>query len=504
MDNCANIKYNINSKIKLPFEFLSVFYGMNFDNFINLLISIISFDFENGKFSIEHNNFIAKLEKAKILYDFYNESSYFHSHKNNRSLNKECFLFDWDVRNIFNNELRRFAFKILLPQMKVVIKSYDKTKIKFFSTLNIKKMGDLIKNSFNKWDYYILLIFSELKIFRYEINKVLCGKYKSINKYNEIQFKKEKKEKIFNLNRKILILNNIKKNDLSYGMFYSHKKINNENENYYINLKLPQIKISYQNILDSFHKKFDVDITRLSQLHKLKKFFCPEDIIKYSMDINWCSNREKKPYIEAKKSHKLLPLRTTIRSLSKRSYSVIHKNTITPSKLKIKKLKIEKEEGTNGKIKFNRNRNKNDEFIKDIQLNLDKYIFNFDESILKYIKVNENNKNNRNQNNPINNKNFEYKDSQKKIDIINNGKRLDIEIGTFQLSWINQDALSKNIQLNKKDSEYLLDFPTSKWRFFVEKNIEKILVDDKNLIQPVGRSSKKKFYWKDFITKKET
>ena len=118
------------------------------------------------------------------------------------------------------------------------------------------------------------------------------------------------------------------------------------------------------------------------------------------MDINWCSNREKKPFIEAKKSHKLLPLRTTVRSLSKRSYSVIHKNTITPSKLKIKKLKIEKEEGTNGKIKFNRNHNKNDEFIKDIQLNLDKYIFNFDESTLKYIKVNENNKNNRNKNSP--------------------------------------------------------------------------------------------------------
>ena len=138
------------------------------------------------------------------------------------------FSFDWDVRNICNNQLRRFAFKILLPRMKVVIKSYDKTKIKFFSTISIREMGDLIKNSFNKWDYYILLIFSELKVFRYEINKVLCRKYKNINKYNEILYIKEKKEKIFNLNRKILILNNIKKKDLSYGMFYSHKKINNE------------------------------------------------------------------------------------------------------------------------------------------------------------------------------------------------------------------------------------------------------------------------------------
>ena len=82
-------------------------------------------------------------------------------------------------------------------------------------------------------------------------------------------------------------------------------------------------------------------------------------------------------------------------------------------------------------------------------------------------------------------------------------KKFEIEIGTIELAWTNQDALIKNLMMNKKDSEYLLDYPTSKWKFFVEQNIEKILSSDKGIIQPIKRSSKNNFIWKEFITKKE-
>ena len=52
-----------------------------------------------------------------------------------------------------------------------------KTKMKFYSYIDVKTMDNIIKNSFNKWDYYLLIKFSENKLFRYEINKIICGKY---------------------------------------------------------------------------------------------------------------------------------------------------------------------------------------------------------------------------------------------------------------------------------------------------------------------------------------
>ena len=88
------------------------------------------------------------------------------------------------------------------------------------------------------------------------------------------------------------MLNTIKKNNQSYGFFYSHKKME-ESETYYINLKLPLINISYQNLVYSFQKQFNIDLKRLSQLNKLRKFFNPEDIIKYSMIIKKSRYKEE-------------------------------------------------------------------------------------------------------------------------------------------------------------------------------------------------------------------
>ena len=167
------------------------------------------------------------------------------------------------------------------------------------------------------------------------------------------------------------------------------------------------------------------------------------------------------------------------------------------------KMKSAKNLGNIGQIKFNKNYNK-EEFIRDIKLDLDKYIFNFDESILKYISAKENNiKNNKNNstfnniiqlspNNLNDNKNLEK-----------NEQKIDVEIGNIELFWTNQDALTKNLVLDKNESDTLLDLPPAKWKFVIEKNIKKYLSDEFNVIKPNRRASTNIFGLKHFITSKE-
>ena len=500
LDKDINLKYNINSKIKFPFVFLPVFYGIDMNEFIYLLISIIKFDYDINKFTIDQINFIAKTELGKTLYDFYTETSFFYLYNHNNS--KEFFLYDWEVKNEKNNSTRHFVLKILLPQMKINIKCGEKCKVKFFSNINIKTMGDLIKNNFNNWDYYLLINFCELKLFRFEINKILCGKYLNKSQNNaDTKFKKNKNIKIisFNLNPINIILNTIKKIDKSYSFFYSCKKLKIiEPQTFYINLKLPQITISYQNSLYSFTKKFDIDFKRLSQINKLRKSFLPEDLIKFSMNIIKGKNKENEknkaiPSIKKYLSKKSTKSFRKAASLVTRDKSRFNSKRSNDSNRSYKKKNYIKKIDRKGKIKFTNNYNINDEIIKDIKLNLDKYIFNFDESLLKFIKVKENYKKKYNedfikQNNPINENLMKNNGIQKNSET---DKKFEIEIGTIELAWTNQDALIKNLMMNKKDSEYLLDHPPYQWKFLLEKNLENILSDDANVIKPSRRSSKK-------------
>jgi hypothetical protein len=233
-----------------------------------------------------------------------------------------------------------------------------------------------------------------------------------------------------------------------------------ENDTYYINLKLPLINISYQNLVYSFQKQFNIDLKRLSQLNKLRKFFSPEDIIKYSMIIKKSRYKEENDS-DKKKLKKLLSLKRTMKMPYKRSVSVKDLNRNKETKLNLKKQSPKQSD--NGNIKFIKNLNNNEEFIKDIKLNLDKYIFNFDESIFKYIKLKDNKKSNDNNNikqekNSVNENNLKYNiNAKKNIELNKNSQRLDIEIGNIEMSWTNQDGLTKNVMLDKKDSEYLLD-----------------------------------------------
>ena len=515
IENNPNIKYSINSKIKLPFEFLPIFYGINFGEFINLMISIVEYDYDKNIFFIEHKNFINKIEIGKSLYDFFSENCYFNLH--NYKHKKQCFVYDWEVKNKNSMDIKHFVLKILLPQIRINIKYNNEYKIKFFSTIDIQTLGDLMKNSFNSWDLYTFIYFSEFKLFRYEINKILCGKYKTIFNENESvinDFKNNKRRKkiSFNLNTINVILNTRIKNRKSYGFFYSHHKLGGiENETYYIKLKIPQIDISLNNSLYSFNKKFDINIKEMSQINKLRRSFRPEDIIKYSMIIIRNKNN-----IDDMLSENIKPKRNCTSKLSARRSSTVISRDKNPSTKNTKKHI--KKDGKRGFSKFNKNPT-NEEYIKDIKLNLDNYIFNLDESILKFIKVKENkiNKNGEeflsknNKETEENNKNIKDILNQKNLDIILrdnkdsnlNNSKIEIEIGTIELSWTDQEALTKSLFLDKKQTEYLLDIPTFKWKFFVEKNIEKILSEESRTLRPIRRESRKNFDWDNMITKED-
>ena len=472
LNNSDNSNNFINTKIKFPFEFLAMFYGLNFEEFINILIALIEYDFNTNKFYIDYNTFINKIEEAKILYDFYTSKSFAFVYNNNNI--KEYFLFDWDVKGK-NNEIKKFRIKILLPQIKMKIKCDNKFNIKFYSNINITTMYHLIKNSFNKWDFFIFVNFSQHKLFRYEINRIICRKYLNPNYYQY----KSGQNVLYNLTNSITKINTIKKNYLSFSFFYSYIK-EEKFETNFINFKLPKISIKFH----SFSKNFSLDSRKIFQLNKLRKYFLPEDLIKYSMKIETMKKRIKKQESEKQQLKKILAAKTMKPSMHRENSRIsidLKAKKGNVKKFFKKKIKQQKE-----MLIINPSvNNEYNEIIKDINLDLDKYIFNFDESILKFINIDDVHKNdipkhsrNYNNNNDI------YGDNTFPV----NEKKLNIDIDTLELSWTNRDGLTNNYKFDKNTSQYLLDFSQNKWKIYVEKDIDKIISGISN----VQRSKTKK------------
>ena len=468
-------KHIINTKLKFPFEYLSIFYGLNFDEFINILIALIDFDFSKNKFNIDYNNFLTKIEDCKVLYDFFTEKSFTSVYNDNQS--REYFLYNWDIKGK-DNEIKHYLMKILLPQMKLRINCADRNKIKFYSSISIKTMKNLIKNSFNNWDFFIFIYFAEHKLFRFEINKIITGKYSNSNHY--INFKSGQNLS-FDLSSSITKINTMKKNHKTYGFFYTF--INGgKTEKYFIYFILPQISI----FLHSFTKNFELDYKILFQLNKLRKYFLPEDLIKYNMSIE--NFRYKSNY---KGFNKKEPKRV----VSSKTMKINKRNSGLRFSLD-KKSNLKKFLKSKGRAKFDiggtnplmpRTQDINED-IKDINLNLDYKMLNFDISILKFINAKDNHK-------------TDFKDNAKKesvfnaFQINNTSKKLNIKIGNLELSWTNQEGLTNNYKFDKKISQYLLDFHQYKWRIYVENNIDKIITGGQN-IKRTNSNNKISFFQK--------
>ena len=214
----------------------------------------------------------------------------------------------------------------------------------------------------------------------------------------------------FDENKSKTYLKNSMKNSLE---FYIIEKGNNDVfKNFYFKMSSPYVEISYikSNILENLisSKKIQLTFKEAIQLNKLRKSWNPEEIIKKCCIIK-------------------------------------NKNF------------------------FNKNKNKNDVFYNntEIDLNLNKYIFGFDESILKFIK----------KSNPI---------PDKKV----TKKNFNIKLIPPEIHWSEKitEKLSK-YSIEKKDYEKLFDLPLNEWEIFILKLLPKI----KDLTNAINsdRSNKK-------------
>ena len=458
INSSNNQKHIINTKLKFPFEFLPTFYALNFEDFINILIALIDYDFSKNKFKIDYDNFLTKIEDSKVLYDLFTEKSFAFTYNDNQS--REYFLYNWDIKGK-DNEIKHYLMKILLPQMKLKINCANRNKIKFFSSISIKTMKHLIKNSFNNWDFFIFINFAENKLFRYEINKIITGKYTNSNHYIDPTRFKTGQNLSFDLSSSITKINTMKKNHKTYSFFYTCFK-EGKAEKYFIYFILPQISI----FLHSFTKNFELDYKILFQLNKLRKYFLPEDLIKYNMTIINFRYKDNYKEIGKKEPKKIMSSKTM--KINKRNsglrFSLDKKSNLKKFFRNKARAKIDIG-GSNLLMQRYQDINEN---IKDIALNLNYKMLNFDVSILKFINAKDNHKNDLKDNS-------KNESSFNAFQINNVGKKLNIKIGNLELCWTNQEGLTNNYKFDKKISQYLLDFHQYKWRIYAEDNIEKII-----------------------------
>ena len=370
----------------------------------------------------------------------------------------------------------------------------------FFYSLEVYKMLHLIRDNFRLWDFFVLKFFSDYKMFRLEINRIMSNKSALINKYNNNRFKlfnkydfinNNIKKKSINFNK----INNILKDNTINNLQFFYSRNNNpssvsalKSETFFFEIEIPKIHINYNyNKDNSVDKYFDLSMKKLLQINKLKKCFELEDLVKFSMSI--VDKNEKKlklvrkfsffennKYRRAKKSttisSSVKEIRSNIKYNSFRIQQFNNERNASPSKKRTsifrKQAEPEKQEPK-----------------KDIKLNLDKYIFNFDEDILKFIKPNENRKN------EIINKNFnKFKNikiirtvshkfkNRKVLTPVNaekneNSKNLNIEFGKMKLVWTEQDLNDYEYILKEKEHQYLLDNPIYIWREYIENRIDK-------------------------------
>ena len=285
--------------------------------------------------------------------------------------------------------------KIILPQIKIGINYENKNIAKFYYSVDTHKMIYLIKEKFKLWDFHILKFFLEFKLFRQEINRIICDSisyrikdfpneenkskiYNNINDNKNLYYKKKFNFNKFNSKTKIL-----NQNENSYEFFYS-QNINEKNEGYFFQFQIPKIHIIYQDTNFLIDKFFDLDIKRMSQINKLRKSFQIEDIIKYSMvfvDEKYQTPiKRKSSFYENNGYRRSIKRSSTLKSESFQRLNLktisckssVNNNTNDMISSKFKILKLNK----NITCKFY-----NEEARKDIKLNLDKYIFNFDDDI---------------------------------------------------------------------------------------------------------------------------
>ena len=499
-NNSSNLSNDISiiSKINFPFEFIPFFYGLNLNDFLKFLISMINYDFSQNNFNFDFSQFIK-------LYSLYKEKQYFYGEKSIFKMFsekvEEYLAFYWDVKNGKDNQ--NFLVKIFLPKISIGIG--DRTQnfffCKYFYTMEVDKIVHLMKDNFKLWDFYVMKFFSDFKIFRAEINRILCNKHKN-NGYNykELRLNESyanKIKKIFNFNK----INNILKNPMNpinnFKFFYTRKNtlFKMGNESFFFEIEIPKIYINYKYQNNLIDKSFDLSLKKLLQMNKLKKSFELEDLVKFSMVIVDKEEKKKKlikklSFFESNKfrrNKKSATISTNIKQI---------KANIKSNSFKLDKFGGMKNISRNKKKSLIiKNNKENQEIKKDIKLNLDKYIFNFDEDILKFIRkpktneegkneINNNNLNNlkvnqktrfikiiRSVSNKVNNRPISL--NKNNIEQTEKKKDINIQIGKMKLIWTEKDLNEYVYIFEEKENQYLLDNPLFIWRDFIQNRFDK-------------------------------
>lgn len=463
---------SFNTKIKFPFEFIPFFYGINFIDFLQFLIAIIEYDYSKNKFYLDFKKFTKTYRIYKNNITFYGEGSYFQEFN---SINKEFFLYEWDIKN--KNDTSHYIIKIVLPQIKINMVLQNKCEYKYLSTIKPNKMAYLLKEDFKLWDIHVLSFFSEYKIFRQEVNKIVCDKYINNDKFKNVNEKVifrskfyDKDNKNKNICKKKLNFNNMKSSndkiqENKFSFFFT-QSINNISEGYFFQLIMPKIHIYFDDQNNLINSYFDLDIKQMYQIIKLKKLFSVEDLIKFSLELvdqKKQTNKKKSTFEisgkrNAKRSATLYylenPGSTRLRSGSTRiarkrniNFNESEKfNILRQSRKKLtKKMKIIGEE----------------EDKRDLKLNLNKYIFNIDDDILRFIE-------------PRKEEKTSDKNKIKTICIYKGSKahrNASLEFGKLKLIWVGQDLKEHEYSFEEKEIEYLFSHSTFIWEQYIENKI---------------------------------
>ena len=485
-----NKKFLINTKLKLPFGFLPFFYGLNIAEFLRFLITIIDYDYTKNIFFIDNIKFIKNYKLFEKVNSFFGDNSFYQKYYDKE---KEYFMYDWDVKN--KNETLHYIMKIILPQIKISLGYENKTICQFFYSVRINRIIYLIREKFKLWDFHILKYFSEFKIFRQEVNRTISDtlsdevkrftfynnkdRINNINK-NLINQNKNMFKKKYNFNKSTTKMTKIIQNKNSFEFFFS-RNINAKSEGYFFQILVPKIHVKYYFQSYLIEKFFDLDIKRMSRINKLRKCFSVEDLIKYSMVIIDQKN-------DVPKERKSIFEHQGRRSIKR---AATYKNFCCSQKLNLNNASIRTSLTNLNNPIFANNRNKSirgSNYIssiknmsneaynnKDIKLNLDKYIFNFDDDILKYIKPLAEKK--KEENKKIENKRKIIKVKEninvtRRNSIQIDKNKLNVELGKIKLIWNTNDSKENVYFFKEIESEYLLENPIFLWEKYIENNFE--------------------------------
>ena len=486
--NNSNNDISFISKINFPFEFISFFYGLNLNDFLKFLILVINYDFSENKFNLNFPEFIKLYHLYKDKQYFFGEKSFF---KIYGEKTEEYLAYYWDVKN--GKDTKNFLMKILLPKISIGIGDWRKNVFfKFFYSLEIDKIVHLMKDNFKLWDFFVMKFFSDYKMFRLEVNRILCNKYKSNNNnLKEIKFghkinlinynNKNKSKRVFNFNNINSILKN-SINDLQF--FYTRKNTlsGSDNETFLFQIEIPKIHINYRFKNIFIDKFFDLNMKKLLQMNKLKKSFKLEDLVKFSMSI--VDKSEKKTKVIKKLSF----FESNKFRRNKKSATLSSDFNQIRANVKSRNFKLD-QFGSSKNISnikkrttlISNNKKEQKEIKKDIKLNLDKYIFNFDEDILKFIKPKEKKKNEIKEYNDLNTNKIKLIrriSNKSNIGAIsgyhfnNEQNNIKIEFGKMKLIWTEKDSKEFVYILEEKENQYLLDNPSFLWRDYIQNRID--------------------------------